>query len=222
MINQDSFIESLSDNLQPVQPLASTKKRFLGLLVLSISIMLLGMLYWYWRTGEIHFIEDRSFIEGLLLMSAGFFSAFLLTKSLSPHTVQFRLAKTPIFSMVLWLLVLVIAFVAVYMQTPSEALVAWQYNTWLCPIVIVSILIPIGFFSLWFIKQGAVLYPKATFLYWAMAMTSFGALGLSFICPWTDPLHELLWHVLPSSLFIGIGYVAARAMYRLLSSIKNR
>jgi hypothetical protein len=215
-MKHENLIESLTENLKPVQPFPSVTNRFLRLMFLAAVVVGLGILYWYMKKNEAHFPAGRSFVEFLLLLLTVLSAGFFATRSVSPHWATAKIKKVPVLLFSLWTLLLVSAFAVGYAQTPSDALVALQYNTWLCPTVIVSIMLPMGLTSWLYLKKGSVLFPKTTFLYWSVMMVSLGALGLGFICPWTDPLHEILWHVLPSALLILIATVVGKSLFQIV------
>ncbi len=202
-MNPTDLIQQLSSNLEPVTPQKSFIWRFSVLLLICVVIAISGIYYWFLRKSEFHLIEGRSLIEGILLFSTFIISAIWGTKSSSPLSTNPRISKKPLILLTLWFLVLAISFLNGFFANRTDALIAFKYNTWLCPMVIMTIAVPSFFVSLFYFFRGAILYPLQAFLYSAVLSMSLGALGLSFICPWTDPLHEILWHVLP--VFVSIG-----------------
>lgn len=220
-MKHSDLIQQLTTDLKPVKPLASHKWRFAVTMLISLVTMASGIAYWYYRKSEFHIPAGRSFFEGLVLIACVCLSGWLAVKSASPHHSSAKSKKGPIYLFILWFVILAVAFVSLFMQTQSEALIALKYNTWLCPIVILTITIPLAALSWWYLQKGALLFPKTTFYYWGTMATATGALGLSFICPWTDPLHEILWHVIPSLLFIFTGFIIMSLLYKLIRKFRS-
>lgn len=203
-MNHNDLIQQLSSNLKPVKPQKSFTWRLSVLLLVCLLIAIAGIYYWFLKKAEFHFIEGRSLLEGILLLVAFITSAVWGTKSSSPISSIPQSSVKPIILLSLWVLILAMSFFIGFFENSAEALIALKYNTWLCPMVILTIAIPSFVISLFYFFRGAILYPLQAFFYGASLSVSLGALGLSFICPWTDPLHEILWHVLPVFMFIGL------------------
>ncbi len=205
-MNSD-LIQQLSQDLKPVQPIKSPIHQSLMLIFMSLIIVGLGILYWYLRKGEIHFPQGRPLLETTLLLLAAVYGVYKATLSVSPHFSSIRLSKKAFGFILLWFLVLLISFIVLYFSNQEDSLIALKYQTWLCPLVILTSSVPISILSFLYIQRGALLFARNTFLYLSLSSLSFGAFGLSFICPWTDPLHEILWHVTPVVL-LTIGLAA--------------
>jgi hypothetical protein len=218
MIPND-LIQNLTADLKPVKPLPSFSVRIAILLAATITIVVLGVLYWFLRKNEFSIPEGHALVEALILFVTSIGCAALVTRSMSPHSASAAISKKPILAFLAWLLVLMGCFAMVYFHDAKEAVVALNYATWLCPTVIFSISIPIAVISLMYLLRGAVLFTRPTFFYWSLMSFSFGALGLTFICPWTDPLHELLWHLLPVTIATSLIYMLQSFIY---TKIRNR
>lgn len=203
-MNHADLIQKLSNNLAPVKPQKSFMWRLSVLVLICIAIVIAAVYYWFLKKSEFHVIKGRTLIEGILLLVTFLLSATWGTKSSSPISSSPRSSKKPIVLLALWFLVLAISFLNGFFVNQTDALIALKYNTWLCPMVIMTIAVPSFLVSLFYFFKGAVLYTFQAFLYSALLSMSLGALGLSFICPWTDPLHEILWHVLPVFVFIAV------------------
>jgi hypothetical protein len=203
-MNNADLIQQLSNNLEPVTPQKSFIWRFSALVTICTVITISGVYFWFLKKAEFHILEGRSLIEGLLLFSTFIISAFCGTKAASPLSSTPRSSKKPVALILLWVVVLAVGFLMGFIENRTESLIALQYNTWLCSKLILSIALPTFLVSMIYFLRGAVLYPLQAFLYSSLISTSLGALGLSFICPWTDPLHEILWHVLPVFIFAGL------------------
>ena len=203
-MNNADLIQQLSNNLEPVNPQKSFRWRFSFLISICSVIAIAGVYFWFLKKAEFHWIEGRSLLEGVLLFLTFILSASWGTKSASPLSSSPTSSKKPILLLLLWTLVLGISFLMGFLENKTESLIALQYNTWLCPMVILTIAVPTFLVSLFYFFRGAILYPLQAFLYSSVLAMSLGALGLSFICPWTDPLHEILWHVLPVFICVGL------------------
>ncbi len=203
-MNHDKLIQQLSQNLKPVNVQKSFAWRFSILISTCAFIAVAGVYYWFLKKSEFHILEGRSLLEGALLLFAFVVSALLGTKSASPVSSNPKSSKKPAMLLTLWFFVLAISFVMGFLENATDSLVALKYNTWLCPMVIMTVAIPSFLVSLFYFFRGAILYPLQAFLYSSTLAMSLGALGLSFICPWVDPLHEILWHVAPVFLCIGL------------------
>jgi Negative regulator of sigma F len=224
-MNQSDLIHQLTKNLKPVSPQKSFMHRFFVLLFTSLIFIFVGICYWYFKKQEFHIPSGRSFVELILLTLAALTSLVYATQSASPHTAIAKVLRSPLISLVLWLGLLIFAFIGLYLVNQDESLIALKYNTWLCPIVIFSIAIPLFVTSVFYISKGSVLFAKPMFTYISILSLSCGALGLSFICPWADPLHELIWHVLPvvvSCYLLTLGALFFLNMKSLLSRISQR
>jgi hypothetical protein len=196
-MKHNELIDQLSANLAPVKPAPTPRKLVVMLMAAAVLITSLGVGYWAWRKQEFHVPSGRSLIELFLLLTSATWTAFLAARSVSPSHAFPSYKKMSWLAAGSWLLLLGAAFVATYRKNPTEALVAAHYETWLCPKLIVSIAIPVAVALFLFLRRGALLIPAVTALFLAQTSLVLGAAGLSFICPWNDPLHELLWHVLP-------------------------
>jgi Negative regulator of sigma F len=215
MTTSNNLIQQLSQDLKPVRLQAQFLIRFWSLLFLNVMITVAGVLYWYFKKNEFNLPLGRSFIESVLLLVTAFFCSYYMTKSLSPHTAKAKTSFRPMISFFMWCLLLIGAFIMLYLRNPLESLEALQYNTWLCPTVALSIGLPISIVSVVWVKNGVSLFPQSTFLYWSVMSLSWGALGLSLICPWTDPLHEILWHVLPVLIVTSCLFLISKCLYAL-------
>jgi hypothetical protein len=203
-MNHSDLIQQLSHNLKPVKPQKSFIWRFTVLLFICTLIAVLGVYYWFLKKEEFHIISGRSLVEGILLFLAFVISSSWGTKAASPISSHPTSSKKPILLLLFWFLVLAFSFFMGFLENKEDSLIALKYNTWLCPMVILTIAVPTFLISLFYFFRGAILYPLQAFLYSSILAMSLGALGLSFICPWTDPLHEILWHVLPVFILIGL------------------
>jgi hypothetical protein len=219
MIPND-LIQTLASDLKPVKPLAPFSVRITVLLVATTTIAVLGVLYWFFRKNEFHIPEGHALVEALILFVTSVGCAALVTRSTSPHSASAAVSRKPMFAFLAWLAILLGCFSMLYFRDPKEAVIALDYATWVCPTVIFSISIPIAVISLMYLLRGAVLFSKPTFFYWSLMSFSFGALGLSFICPWTDPLHELLWHLLPVTIATSLVYVLQSFIYNKIRNSK--
>lgn len=222
-MNSTDFIQNLSQDLKPVKPLKAFKRRLFELLLICISFVVLAVFYWNMRTGESVHPEGRTLIEIFLLGFTAVSCSYWATKSVSPHHSGPRVSKWSPLAFIGWAVVLIAAFLSLYSENPAASLEALQYNTWLCPIVMATIGLPVAVLSFGYLSRGAIHFPVATFFYWSVLSVSFGALGLAFVCPWTDPLHELLWHVLPAVLTFPLVVYIATALFRFWQnqSFKN-
>ncbi|MCC6138411.1 MAG: DUF1109 family protein [Bdellovibrionaceae bacterium] len=214
-MNTQDLIQNLSTDIQHVSPLKNYKRRFVELLTICLSVTVAGVIYWFIKKDELHFPTGRAFAEVLFLMASSLIFTFLATKSVTPHHSLAQFSKWSTFPIVFWLLLLLGAFIKLYFENSAEALVAFNYKTWLCPTVIFSIAIPIATISFVYLNRGWIHFPVSTFTYWSALSLGFGALGLAFICPWEDPLHEILWHALPVLLTIPIITVVTTLLFRL-------
>ncbi|MBY0315517.1 MAG: NrsF family protein [Bdellovibrionales bacterium] len=212
----DQFINSLAQDLKPVQPLASPIRREMGLWFISTSIVILGVIYWFLSKDEYHIPAGRSLVEMILLLLAAKISGALCIRSTSPHFAEPRLKWWSWALLLSWSTLLLGAFTLAYFRNTEEATIALKYQTWLCPQLTYSIALPLGAILFFYLRQGYVLYPKTTAMYLAQTIFVFGVIGLSFICPWDDPLHELLYHVLP----VVVGAVTFGYLLKLFLSKK--
>ncbi len=201
------LIQHLSKNLKPVRPARTPIQQSMILILLSIFIVAFACLFWYLRKDEFHIPQGRSLLESVLLFLAASYGIYQACLSTSPHFTSIRFSKKSVVFLILWFFVLILSFLSLYFLNQEESLIALKYNTWLCPLVILTSSIPISIISYFFVQRGAVLFARNTFLYLSLASLCFGAFGLSFICPWTDPLHEILWHLTPV-LLLTIGIAA--------------
>ena len=193
----DHLIHELVQDLKPVQPLTSPARREIGLWFISVVVVILGVIYWFYKTDEYHIPEGRSLIEILMLFVAAKISGALCVRSTSPHFAEPRLKWGSWALLLSWSALLVGAFTLAYFKNSEEATIALKEQTWLCPQLTFSIAVPLGVILFFYLRRGYILYPKTTAMYLAQTMLVFGVIGLSLICPWDDPLHELLYHVLP-------------------------
>lgn len=221
-MNTLDLIQNLSSDLKPVKPLKSLGRRVFELLLLGFHITTSGVIYWYFKKNEFHIPAWRGLLEVLLLISAIGLFAVLASKSVSPHHSKASVSRWSPVPLILWFVVLFVAFLQLYTTLPGEALVALDYNTWLCPIVIGSIALPVSIATFLYLNRGVIHFPALTFMYWAGLSLASGALGLSFICPWEDPLHELLWHVLPVFAVIPIAVLVATLLFRAISEFQKK
>jgi hypothetical protein len=205
-VKTEDLIKQLASEAKPVSPLKGNPYRFSLLMVLNFFVVLCGLLYWYLKKDEIHFPLGRSFWEILFIFMGIVITGWNMTTSVSPHSVRIKINKLGILFLAGWISILLGAFFLFFSENPNEAVMALKYKTWLCPQVIFSVAIPSAIFSLIYLRKGEILYPAATFFYWALTSLALGVFALSFICPWNDPLHELLWHVLP--VLMGVLFLA--------------
>lgn len=213
----DNLIRELSQDVQPVKRLSGLGPRFAMSLVLALVFAGFGIYFWFVRKGEFNIPAGRSLVEAGLILACFLAADWHAVRSVSPHTASPRLSRREWALFAIWMAVIAGAFASAYQANPSEALIALQYNTWACPMVIFSIALPAAGTLLYLLRQGAILYPRNTVLSWSLGTLALGLLGLAFICPWADPLHELLWHVIPSVL--GVIILAAIGRYALGKTI---
>ena len=215
-MNQNELIQQLSADLKPVKLQKSFAWRFNTLMFACCFVAALGVYYWYIKKAEFHIPEGRSLLEGILLLLTFVISTHLGTNAATPLLSQPLSSKKPMLFLGAWVVTLGSAFLFGFLENKEEALVALQYNTWLCPTVVFSIAVPSFIVSLLYFFKGSVLYSFQAFFYSSALAMSLGALGLSFICPWADPLHEILWHVLPVFAAITIASYAFHGVFKFI------
>lgn len=212
-MNIDNLINDLSADLRPVTPLASRGWRFFVTLILCFATLTAGIAFWYWRKGEFHIPLGRSLVEASLLLLCFLVGAWHSVLAVSPHTAQVRISRGEWWLSGLWVGVIALAFVMLYLAAPAEALEALEYNTWACPSVVFSISVPAAIGFGLYLRKGVALYPLNAALSFATASMALGLFGLAFICPWADPLHELLWHAFPAIMGVAaLAFLGARLL----------
>lgn len=216
MNSTNELIKNLTDDLNPIQPLPSVRNRQWILWIIGLSVTACIFSYWSIRLNEYSLPAGRSLLEVLLLLLTCKISGDLALKSTSPHTAKYSIAKNSWYALLSWLVLLLVTFGIFYFKDPHSSLEALNYNTWMCPKLMLSIALPLSWVFFFFLKQGAILFPSTTALYLSQTSAAFGAIGLAFICPWRDPLHELLWHVVPSFMIILICNFLFIFAYRFL------
>lgn len=212
-MNTTDFIQNLSSDLKPVKPLKNLSRRFFELLLICVSFVVLAVFYWNVRSGETVHPQGRTLAEIFLLGFTAVSCSYWATRSVSPHHSKARISKWSPLAFIGWSIVLVAAFFALYFENSELSLEALQHKTWLCPIVMATIGLPVSILSFAYLSRGAIHFPVTTFFYWASLSIAFGALGLAFVCPWADPLHELLWHVLPAFLTFPLAVYLASTLF---------
>lgn len=204
MSHYQDLIQQLSKDVKPVVPIKSNRQREILLWVIALTVTSIGFAYWSIKKEEYNIPSGRTLIEMILLWIAAFVSGHLAIQSTSPHTATAKISIRSWLVLTLWSLLLVGSFISFYSSNPVDAMEAAKYNTWLCPTVTISIAFPLVFILFFYLRRGAILFPRSTALYLSQTSFIFGVIGLGFICPWADPLHEILWHVLPVILLIGV------------------
>lgn len=200
----EDLILQLSKDLSPVKPIGNIKHRFAVVLLINIFVLILGVVFWFMRKGEFNLPMGRSLVEAMLVLAVFLLAGWQATSAMSPHNARARIRKSEWLLLGLWIAVIGLAFAHLYNRSPNEAVEALGYRTWACPEVIFSIAIPAALAMVFYFKRGSAIYPRHIYLSWALAAFSLGVFGLAFICPWNDPLHELLWHVIPALLGTGV------------------
>ncbi len=216
-VDTQNLIERLSGEGASVRPVR-TSWQIMLIALTCLSATILGVIYWYWKKDEFHIPEGRSSVELLILALGAAVSLVWAAWSASPHHVEkARSTLRTWLSIAIWAGLLSVAFFLNYLDNSAEALVALQYRTWLCPILIVSVALPLSLLLYVQLQRAAILYPWTTSLYLSQLALICGAMSLGFICPWADPLHEMIYHVLPVILFTLVG----TALYSGLHAVRE-
>ena len=71
-----------------------------------------------------------------------------------------------------------------------------------------------GALLFYMVKKGASTHPGAAGFLAVLAATSFGSLGVQFLCKNDEAIHVLLWHLTPALLLGFIGYALSRPLLR--------
>lgn len=74
-----------------------------------------------------------------------------------------------------------------------------------CVVNLALMILAPGIFLFVLLRRGAT-----THAFWAgyaavLAVSSFGAIGMRYLCPVDDPAHLLVWHFMPVALYAAIG-----------------
>jgi hypothetical protein len=85
---------------------------------------------------------------------------------------------------------------------------------WHCVYKTTSVAIVPGFVLFVMLRRGAPLHATWAGMLALVATAAMGVLGANIICPNDRPLHMLLWHVMPLTLFAGAGAALGRWLLR--------
>lgn len=211
------LINELSSQLKPVKPMASFSQQFLTLMMLSTVITGSLVIYWQYQLQEQNLPMGRSLLQTLFVLFTALYCTYFSLRSLSPHTAQTKMTFFPILTSFLWASLSFLSFIFLFSKNPEGAMIAIHYQTWHCPVIVFSIAIPLSLSSSFLLSKGAFLFPRTTFLYWTLMTLSWSVLGLSFVCTWSDPMHEILWHVAPAVFLVLVLFYGGLTIWRTLT-----
>jgi hypothetical protein len=199
----------MSADAQPVNPLPPVGRRAMGWLVLaSLSLAVVMLLMGVRR--ELGDTSDRVdfAVEGaLLLMTAVAAVTGALLVSIPGAAVRRGVRWTPV---ILGASCILLAAGELTYAAMTGAPTGRLTFAWHCVYKTTSVAIVPGIVLFVMLQRAAPLQTAWAGLLAALATASIGVLGANIICPNDRPLHMLLWHVLPLTLFAGAGAALGR------------
>lgn len=210
------LIEKLGQDLTPVRRLAPTPSRFFSLLLLAFGMSLLGALTWsYAKDGFWYWPQERSLASVFLLVLLVAWGSWKIAALSQPSSSSPQLDRRLLVMSLIWGGLPLILFSMFYLQNRDDLWIALDYPTWTCTAVIYSVAFPAGTLLYLWARKGAVLFGSSMGFALSATAAGTGALALGFICNWDDPLHVLIWHVLPCLLLCGLGYGLGRKLFQM-------
>lgn len=208
----DQMIEVLKEDLVSVKPLPKVAQRFfLWFLVSSVSVFI-GVLWVGPRFDVTVQLQNPRFLaEAITILVLSILSGVsALVYSVPETRIHSLYKRLPVFTLGVWVLVLGAAVLRLLFIQGSWAVMPG----WMCARTIFLMGIVPASFLFWMVKQAAPTHLGWSGSLCALAGASFAAFGVQFCCLAGEPIHVLLWHVLPVALLTVLGLRVGRTFLR--------
>jgi hypothetical protein len=203
------LIERLSTNVQPVAPVrrAGVRAALLSLSTLFLALLVLRVTHEPRPDLAASFGQSIYLIQGAAILIAGLLSAYAACRLSVPDTrirppVKVALAA----SSVLWLTMIGFELI----QTTAAPAAAPSCFIGLT----LGMSAPLALGIVMLMRSAPVWRGWAGYAL-VLAIGSFSALGMRFICPNDSPSHLLVWHFLPVIILAAIGYPLGQILLKL-------
>ena len=200
-MSTDNLIDQLTNDLEPVKRLESPLRRLLRWLAVSSLCIVVGVFVMGLRHDLSNAIYSTSFWLETSLILASAISASLLAFLLSvPGRTVKKIKLAPSLCIALWGLTILVLSLR---KDVDSSHLAQLTNGMPCMSAIYSMAVIPGALLFAMICNAAPLNKPLVGIWAVIAAAAFGALGLQFVCASSNPIHLIIWHVLPV-LAIGV------------------
>lgn len=210
----ENLIKSISENLSPVRPLQNYVIRFakwLGatLLCMGAIIPTLGLRHDISTAlAEPRFLAELMMLISLALLSAS--AAFVLSV---PNETKAKIVRIfPFIPLSIWTLILVFDFSKILSSDGMSAFVFDDGMACVGDIFVLGV-VPGALLFIMLKKAAPTKLGWSGFLA-VLAIASFGAIGSQLMCSNAQPMHLILWHLMPVVILGGAGVFIGRKLLR--------
>lgn len=210
----ENLIKSMSENLSPVRSLQNYTIRFakwLGATLLCIGAIIptIGL-----RDDISSVIAEPAFlVELLMLISLALLSASAAFVLSVPNETKAKIVRIfPFIPLSLWALILIFDFSK---SLSSDGMSAFIFDDGMACVGDIFVLgtIPGALLFIMLKKAAPTKLGWSGFLA-VLAIASFGAIGSQLMCNKEQPMHLILWHLMPVIILGGAGVFIGRKLLR--------
>jgi len=216
-MDTDKLIEEMTKDLKSVKPIGccSSQCAIWGLISLSFVAIALFTL------GGVRYNLDQALqspqflLDNALLLISGF-CATLAAANLSKPDTKIRKRTYALLSVstFIWVGISLYSVLTAPDETLNNALhnhSGWVHN---CVISLTMMITLPTALLLYLTKKSAPVYLGWTGYALILATSSFGALGMRYLCSVDEHAHLFLWHFLPVALYACFGMILGRFLLR--------
>jgi hypothetical protein len=209
-VTTDDLIARLVEDLRPVRRLMSPRTRAAQWLAAALVGVLVGLMYFGVRRDVAEASRSVLFLARVALLAATTWLAVITCLRLSIPGGDPRAWRR------YWPLVAVGGVLAIGAGELIYALLLGDagspLRSWTCvrKVAVAGALPAVAAVVL--IRQGVSLEPRWTAMVGMLAAAAAGALTAELACPITEPMHTLLWHLVPT-IVVTLGGLAAGELW---------
>jgi hypothetical protein len=212
-VTTQDLIQRLVADAPAVRTLRSPAVRVAGWFLVAVASLIVVMLLMGVRRelGDRTDRLDFAIEAGLLILTAISAAAGALLVGIPGAVDARRIRWVPV---TLGIACIVLATGELVYAAMSGAPTGRLTFAWHCVYKTTSVAIVPGFVLFVMLRRGAPLHATWAGMLALVATAAMGVLGANIICPNDRPLHMLLWHVMPLTLFAGAGAALGRWLLR--------
>ncbi|HMP00670.1 MAG TPA: DUF1109 domain-containing protein [Kiritimatiellia bacterium] len=205
----DDLIRQLAEDARPVKRLPPPGRRFALWLALSVAYALMCLLWIGWRADLSQVAATPGFLwQTALLVALTLSSGWLAFAFSVPGREGSPWRKRSVVLVALaWLASLVTLVAVTPGHSPGEGLACSLQITLVGAIPAILLVL--------MIRRAAPLQWLWSGILVGLAMIGLGATALQFACCSGDPMHLLVWHLLPGVLFVVIAVALASRLFKI-------
>lgn len=213
-INTDRLIERLAAEVRPVRRLVDPTRRAALWTAVALVCVAVGVVYFGVRHNLGAAMGSATYVARVGLLGATMWLAVVSAFRMAVPGYERRVWAR------WWPLVALGALMAVTAAELTTAAVLGQAGAplahWTCVRKLALVGAVPAVFAILLIERAAPLDPVWTALLGMLAAGSAGALTSELACPLREPMHVMLWHVLPVAVAAGAGTMVVVLGLRLL------